>query len=72
MATKEKKEYTVTYTVSVTEIIRGSGATEEFLVNDYPDITRDMIRSKMGFDDVSKPSDYKVFVRDRKGGADDD
>lgn len=72
MSTKERKEFTVTYTVDITEIMSGSELSEEFMVKDYPEIISERIRNKMGFDNVGKPTDYKVFVRDRKGGADDD
>ena len=52
-------EITVTYTVDVTEVLKN--IDEEFIKNDYPDIIRDKLRNKMGFDDV-KIGEFKIFV----------
>lgn len=54
-----KKLHTVTYTVEVTEIIKG-GVDTKFLLTEYPDIIKEKLKNKMEFDDVHVKN-IKVF-----------
>jgi predicted phage-related endonuclease len=46
-----KKLQTITYTVDITEIIKG-GVDTKFLLTEYPDIIKEKLKNKMEFDDV--------------------
>ena len=66
IGTEEKmaKEYTITYNVEVTKIIKASeGMSEEFLVNDYPEVIKEKLKNMMELDDV-KLKGVKIFPRD--------
>jgi predicted phage-related endonuclease len=53
-----KKLQTITYTVEVTEIIKG-GVDTKFLLTEYPDIIKEKLKNKMDFDHV-EVKDFKV------------
>ena len=55
------KLHTVTYTVDVTQIIRGNDTG--FLKTEYPQIVAEKLKSKMEFDKVDI-RDVKVFEHD--------
>lgn len=48
---------TITYTVEVTEIIKGFDT--KFLLTEYPDIIKEKLKNKMDFDHV-EVKDFKV------------
>lgn len=53
-----KKLHTITYTVEVTEIIKGIDT--KFLLTEYSEIIKEKLKNKMEFDDV-KVKNIKVF-----------
>ena len=58
------KEYTIIYNVEVTKIIKASeGMSEEFLVNDYPEVIKKKLKNMMELDDA-KLKGIKIFPRD--------
>ena len=56
-----KKLNTVTYTVEVTEIIKGTDT--KFLKTEYPNIIAEKLKNKMEFDHV-EVKNIKVFEHD--------
>ena len=56
-----KKLHTITYTVEVTEIIKGTDT--KFLKTEYPSIIAEKLKNKMEFDHV-EVKNVKVFEHD--------
>lgn len=55
------KLHTVTYTVEITEIIKGTDT--KFLITEYPEIIKEKLKNKMEFDNV-EVKNVKVFEHD--------
>lgn len=59
------KEYTVTYTVDVTEVLEQTDDETELIVTDerFISLLEDRMKAELGVDDLHV-RDFKVFVRD--------